>query len=100
MTFPTRLSLDCVVQRDPDVFSAEADQDLIMVSVANESYYGVSNVARSIWEAIEHPKRISDLIDDLTANHNVDRCACEEEVLSFLEDLRTERLLLVRGAPS
>ena len=71
------LNLDCIVQRDPDVIAAEADQDLVMVSIANGFYYGVSDVAREIWEAIEHPKKISDLIDDLTATYNIDRSKCE-----------------------
>ena len=100
MTPPPRLKLDCIVQRDLDVFAAEADQDLVMVSISNGSYYGVSDVARSIWEAIERPKRISDLIDDLAVTYNVDRSKCEEETLSFLEDLRTEGLLQVSDGPS
>ena len=94
------LNLDSIVQRDPEIIAAEADQDLVMVSMANGSYYGVSDVARAIWEAIERPKKVSDLIDDLTATFNVDRSTCEKETLSFLGDLLTERLLQVRDAPS
>ena len=97
---PQTLNLDSIVQRDPDVIAAEADQDLVMVSIANGSYYGVSDVAREIWEAIEQPKKISDLIDDLTATYNVDRSSCEEQTLSFLENLLSEHLLQVRDGPS
>jgi Coenzyme PQQ synthesis protein D (PqqD) len=100
MTSPRKLSLDWIVQRDPEVIAAEADQDLVMVSIANGGYYGVSHVARDIWAAIEHPKKISDLIDDLAASYNVDRSSCEEQTLSFLEDLLTERLLQVKDASS
>jgi hypothetical protein len=99
MTFPQMLNLDCVVQRDPDVMAAEADQELVMVSIANGFYYAVSDVARQIWEAIEHPKKISDLIDDLATAYNVDRSMCKEETLSFLEDLRAEGLLKVSDGP-
>jgi hypothetical protein len=95
-----QLNLDCIVQRDPEIIAAEADQDLVMVSIANGSYYGVSDVARAIWEAIEHPKKVSDLIDDLTAAYNVERSKCEEETLFFLGNLLTERLLQVRDGPS
>jgi hypothetical protein len=94
------LNLDCIVQRDPDVIAAEADQDLVMVSIANGFYYGVSDVAREIWEAIERPKKISDLIDDLAATYNIDRSTCEEETLSFLEHLLSEQLLQVKNGPS
>ena len=97
--FPQGLNLDCIVQRDHDVIAAEADQDLIMVSIANGFYYGVSGVAREIWEAVERPKKISDLVDELTATYNVDRSVCEEQTLSFLESLLTEGLLQVRDGP-
>jgi hypothetical protein len=94
------LNRNCIVQRDPEIIAAEMDQDLVMVSIASGSYYGVSDVARAIWETIEHPKKVSDLIDDLTSAYNVDRSKCEEETLLFLRDLLTEHLLQVRDGPS
>jgi|SRR6266480_39699 len=100
MTFPHMLNLDCIVQRDPDVMTAEAERDLVMVSIANGLYYGVSEVAREIWETIQQPKKVSDLIDDLAGTYNIDRTTCEQETLSFLEDLRTEGLLKVLDGPA
>jgi Coenzyme PQQ synthesis protein D (PqqD) len=100
MTLPQRLNLNCAVHRDPDVIAAEADRDIVMVSIANGLYYGVSDVAREIWEAIEQPKKISDLVDDLMGTFNIDRAQCEQETLSFLEDLRSEGLLQVSDAPA
>jgi len=94
------LKLDSIVQRDPEVMAAEAGHDLVMVSIANGQYYGVSDIAREVWVAIEHPRKISDLIDDLLTTHNVDRARCEAETLSFLEDLRSEKLLQVVDAAS
>jgi hypothetical protein len=100
MTFPQILNLDSIVQRDLDVIAAEADHDLVMMSISNGAYYGVSNVAREIWEAIERPKKVSDLIDDLTATYNVDRSLCQEQTLSFLENLLSEHLVQVRDGPT
>jgi hypothetical protein len=81
------------------VIAAEADQDLIMVSLAKGSYYGISDVAREIWNAIEHPRRVSDLINDLTASYHIDSLSCEEQTLSFLEALWDEGLLQVKDGP-
>ena len=95
MTIPHMLDLQCVVQRAPEILAAEADKDLVMVSIANGFYYAVSDVAREIWEAIERPKKVSDLIDDLATSYNIDPTICRTETLSFLEDLRSEGLLKV-----
>ena len=94
------LTLNSVVQRDPEVIAAEADQDLIMVSVSTGNYYGVSDVAREIWDAIEHPKRISELVGDLIASYQIDSSLCEEQTLSFLKVLLDEGLLQVKDAPT
>jgi hypothetical protein len=94
------LKLDSIVQRDPEVLASEAGQDLVMVSIANGLYYGVSDVAREIWLAIEHPKKISDLIDGLLATHNVERARCEAETLAFLDNLLSEHLLQVKNETS
>ena len=94
------LTLNSVVQREPEIVSAEADEDLVMVSVATGYYYGLSDVAREIWDAIGRPKRISDLVDDLTANYQIDSISCKEQTLSFLEALLDEGLLQVKDAPA
>jgi hypothetical protein len=90
------LTLNSIVQRDPEVITADADQDLIMVSVTTGHYFGVSDVAREIWDAIERPKRVSDLVDDLTASYHIDSSSCEDHTLSFLEALLDEGLLQVK----
>src|SRR6266516_7676752 len=94
------LTLNSIIQRDPEIIAAEADQDLIMVSIATGHYYGVSDVAREIWDAIERPKRVSELVEDLSASYRVDASLCEEQTLSFLEALLEERLLQVKDAPT
>ena len=89
------LTLNAIIQREPEVIAAEVDQDLIMVSIATGSYYGLSDVSREIWDAIERPKRISDLVDALTANYQIDSSSCEAQTLSFLQALLDEGLLRV-----
>ena len=92
-----KLDLHSVIQSDPEIIAAEAGEDVVMVSIENGQYYGVSQVAKEIWQAIEQPTRVSNLISDLVANYNVDRTLCEKDTLAFLEQLLAERLLQVRN---
>jgi len=94
------LTLNSIVQRDPEIIAAVADRDLIMVRIATGYYYGLSDVAREIWDAIEQPKRISDVIDDLTASYRIDPVSCEAQTMSFLEALLEEGLVQVKDAPA
>jgi hypothetical protein len=94
------LTLNSIIQRDPEIIAAEADRDIVMVSIATGHYYGLSDVAREIWETIERPIKISDLVDDLTESYHVDASSCKVQTLSFLEALRDEGLLQVKDAPA
>jgi hypothetical protein len=94
------LTLSSIIQRVPEIIAAEADQDLVMVSIASGHYYGVTDVARHIWDAIERPQRVSDVINDLRASYKVSASICEEQTLFFLEALLEEGLLQVKsGTP-
>jgi Coenzyme PQQ synthesis protein D (PqqD) len=90
------LTANSIIQRDSEVVAAEADQDLIMVSIATGYYYGLSNVAREIWDAIERPKKVSDLVHDLTTIYHIDAPSCEDQTLSFLKALLEEGLVQVK----
>src|SRR3974390_1466736 len=94
------LDLNSIVQRDLSVISAVAGDDIVMVDIERGEYYGLSKVAREIWTAIEVPKRISDLIEDLVANYDIEPSSCEKDTVSFLEELLAERLVrVVNDAP-
>jgi hypothetical protein len=93
------LTLNSIIQRGSDIVTAQAGQDLMMVSVATGHYYALSDVGRQIWDAIESPTTISDLIADLKTSYNVDSASCKKQTLSFLESLLDEGLLQVRDEP-
>jgi hypothetical protein len=100
MTQARRLTPDSLVHRDPEVIAAEADLDLVMVSISTGYYYGISDVAREIWGKLERPKMISDLVDELVATYNVDRRSCEAQTLEFLDELLKEQLIQLQNEPS
>jgi hypothetical protein len=64
-----KLTLNSVIQRDPNVISAAAGEDVVMANINRGEYYGVMKVAREILAAIEDPKKISDLIEALATDH-------------------------------
>ena len=92
------LSLQSMIQRDPEVVGADAGEDLVMVSIETGHYYGVSKIAKDIWRMIESPVTVSDLITHLMTTFEVDRACCEEQTLAFLEELLAEGLLQVKDA--
>ena len=88
------------VQRKTTILTAEVDDDIVMVNVESGFYYGIADVARDIWDAIEQPRKVSDLIGELASVYDVDRSTCEAETLAFLNSMREENLLEVSDEPT
>ena len=65
------------------------------MTVNNCEYYGLDDIGSRIWELIEHPVKVSDLIDTLLERFDVDRETCEIDVLKFLNELNEDRILEV-----
>jgi len=94
------LGLNSIVQRRNEVIAANAGTDLVMVSVESGSYFSVSEVGRAIWEQLETPHTVAELVDHLHTNYEIDRASCEEQTLSFLQTLANEQLLTISDETS
>jgi len=65
------------------------------MSIENGEYYGLDDIGSRIWELIEKPVKVSNLIDTLLERFDVDRGTCEKDVLKFLNDLNGDNILVV-----
>jgi hypothetical protein len=70
-----------------------------MMSIENGKYYGLDTTGSSIWSLLQNPIRITDLIDSLLEQFDVDRETCSRDVLTFLEGLKNDGLLQVDAHP-
>ncbi len=91
-----RIELDSVFTHAPGQVSSNLDGETVMMSVENGKYYGLDDIGSRIWELIEQPIKVSDLINTLLKRFDVDREACERDVLIFINELNEDRILQVR----
>ena len=57
-------------------------------------------IGSRIWELIKDPLSVSQLIDILLKEFNVDREQCEQEVFAFLNKLAEDHLIRVVDEPA
>ena len=67
----------------------------VMMSVDAGKYYNLGRVGGRIWELLERPATLEQLVDALTLEYDVDREVCAAQVRSFLAQLLAEKLLEV-----
>jgi hypothetical protein len=84
-----------VLQRGPGTLGAPLGDKLLMLSVEQGSYFELSPVTRRIWELIETPRTLADLIDCLTGEYDVDPEVCRAEVRAVIEHLAGENLVSI-----
>lgn len=89
------IQLHNTVIRSPEPVASQIDDDLIILSIERGRYYGTEVVGQRIWALLVGPIRVDNLCDALTAEFEVERAICEQEVLAFLSQLQAEGLIEV-----
>jgi hypothetical protein len=91
------LNIDSLVQRNPKLLANQMDGEIVMMSIDNGEYYGLDEVGSRIWEIMENPVSIHNLVEQLMAEFEVDYDDCLRDTKEFLEDLLNKDLVLVKN---
>jgi len=78
-----------------DVVAAEMDGETVMMRIKSGMYYGLDNVGSRIWELIETPRQVSQVIDRLMEEYDVERAKCQANTLDLLNQLYEEGLIKI-----
>ncbi|QYR20612.1 lasso peptide biosynthesis PqqD family chaperone [Paenibacillus sp. sptzw28] len=69
------------------------DGEKVMMSINNGKYYNLGQVGGRIWEIIESPVSVEQITSVLLSEYDIDREACSEQVVNFLQLLHKEGLI-------
>ena len=84
------LTLASKVVRSTEVMTSPVDDELVMMALESNQYYGLNRVGRRIWELLEMPTAVADLCAQLVKEFAVEPEQCAHEVLAFLTTLVQE----------
>ena len=76
-----------------EVLHSKVDDEIVLMSMANDAYIGLDPIASRIWELLETPKDLNELCDLLMEEYEVDRKTCVRETLAFLEEMKSKGLI-------
>jgi len=97
MKSPTKLSLDARVVATSEQASCFLASEAVLLSLRTGEYFGLNEVGASIWTAIQLPRTIAAVRDELLAEYDgVNEEACSTELLGFLERMLALGLVEVR----
>lgn len=90
-----KIQLENAILRNPEIDATDLDGEVVMMNMEKGQYFMMNEVGSRIWEIIEEPIKVSELIDALLSEFEVEREECENTVMEFLDDLNHGDLIKV-----
>lgn len=84
-----------IVVQKREIYLTDLDDDKVMMDLDTGNYYALNSIGASIWEGIEVPTTVEELIQNLLKEYDVTRSVCEEQVISYLQKLYDADLVAV-----
>jgi hypothetical protein len=92
------LSVHSIVSASPEQVSCPLGDEAAILNLKNTVYYGLNPVGARIWNLLQQPRTIGELLAALLDEYDVDASRCEADLLELLEKMRSEGLIQIRGA--
>jgi hypothetical protein len=90
------VTIDSIVSVVDDQASCKLVDEVAILQVSSGQYFGLDSVGAFIWDRIQQPQQVNDVIALLTEEYDVERSAAEHDVLSLLQELALVALIDVR----
>ena len=95
-----KLNGDAVVKVTQDQVSCQLSGEAVILHLADGVYYGLNPVGARIWQLIQQPRRVSELVEIILSEYDVEEARCKQDVAALLETLASKRLIEIRDAAS
>jgi hypothetical protein len=69
--------------------------EVVMLHLDQGVYYGLNPVGAAVWQLIQEPRRLGDIVDALTREFDVDRERCVCDVQELIDALVERQLVSV-----
>lgn len=82
-------------QVSSEVLSSKIDEEVILMSLKGEYYFGLDLIGSGIWELLEQqPLTIDELVQLLVVEYEVDEPTCRNDVQTFIDDMFEKQLIV------
>jgi hypothetical protein len=70
--------------------------EVAILQISSGVYFGLEGAGGCIWQFLQEPRTVSQIIDHLVLSFEVSKDVCEQLTLAFLEELVANQLILVQ----
>ncbi len=82
-----------VLSRRMGLMTADMNGSAVMMDIMTGKYYNLGSVGGRIWELLEEPATVAQLVQKLTAEYDVSAEQCRADIAPFLQTLLERGLI-------
>ncbi|MBW7476738.1 lasso peptide biosynthesis PqqD family chaperone [Paenibacillus oenotherae] len=87
------LTMGHIIAQTKGNLVSNMDNDKVLMSINSGKYYNLGGIGGKIWELIETPVSVEEIVAALTVEYEVGTAECSSQVLAFLHNLLQEQLI-------
>ena len=83
----TELRDNSIIKRNPKQVYSAVDDEIIMLSIENGEYYNLDSIGKEIWDFLESPHNLEEIIIHLIKIYDVSADQCLTDTIPYLKEL-------------
>ena len=90
------LYLISVITTNKKVVSCELGEEIAMLNMDDGVYYGLNTVGAKIWNLIQEPKTVAEVLEVLLDEYDVKEKQCKNDLINLLQELQDKGLIEIK----
>ncbi len=91
----TPITLNSTIIKSPDQISTDLGGEVVILDMQSEEYYSLDRVGVHIWEIIETPTTVREILAAISGAYDVEPARAESDLLAVLSEMAQEGLIQV-----
>jgi hypothetical protein len=88
-------SRDASAVATTDQLSTELGDEVVILGLRDSVYYGLTNVGARVWQLVQTPRTLADIVDVLVSEYEVTPDQAEDDLQKLLEELHARGLVAI-----
>lgn len=91
----TKLSINSTVVVADSVVSCDLDTEAAILNLKDEVYYGLDPIGAKIWNLIQKPIILNEIVENIWDEYDVDKEQCKNDIFDLVEELLDNGLVKI-----
>ena len=89
------LTVNSILVQEAGLSATAVDGRFVILSLQAASYFDFNKIASEIWSLLSRPRRVDEILQELSSHHDVDIEVMTRDVMTFLQSLVAQNLVRI-----